>query len=81
MDLCYKMLADNETTTRKRIVYELLRDRIDEIKVASIDVTVVDKMINALKRGGGFTFTDNRLEGVSILEVYKDLMQVSGGGK
>ena len=75
------MLADNETTTRKRIVYELLRDRIDEIKVASIDVSVVDKMINALKRGGGFTFTDNRLEGVSILEVYKDLMQVSGAGK
>ena len=75
------MLADNETTTRKRIVYELLRDRIDEIKVASIDVSVVDKMINALKRGGGFTFMDNRLEGVSILEVYKDLMQVSGAGK
>jgi len=47
-------LEPQQTTTT--IVYELLRDRIEETKLTTVVGFVGDKMINALKRGEVFTF-------------------------
>jgi hypothetical protein len=62
------ILSENLT-----IKAETEEPRYKEVKITTIIGPQADKMINSLNRGEGFTFRDNSVEGVHILEVYADV--------
>ncbi len=76
------MTSNNNNNNNNKCIQEQQREEKQqqqdnpydyEVKITVIVGPPADKMINALKRGEGFSYRDKSVEGVPILEVWAEV--------